>query len=388
MENIIVVGSGFSGTIIARELAEKLNKHVTIIEKRNHICGNMYDEYDEHGILIHKYGPHVVVTDRWDVIKYLKRFSDMYKHVVKELSFIDGNYVRLPYNFESVQQLIGEEKAEIVIAKLRKEFAGRDRVAVRELADCSDEDISYFGNLLFEKSYRTYCAKQWDVPVNELDKSILNRVPMAMSYDERYMNKDFQFLPLNGYCELFKNMLDHPNITVKLNEDANKHLKLNSDDHTIMYDNEKVDLLVYTGAIDELFDTKYGELPYRSLDIKYEWSDKDRVYPEEIISYPQAKGYTRKTEYKFMMHDQSQCKGTTIATEYPIAYSKDMAISPFYPVITDNTRSIYNRYLDEASSYKNLFLCGRLAEFRYYNMDDCILRAFDVIKDITNFIND
>lgn len=387
MEQIIVVGSGFSGAIIAREIAEKLNKKVTIIEKRPHICGNMYDEYDEHGILIHKYGPHVVVTDKWSVIKYLTRFSEMYKHVVKELSFIDGNYVRLPYNFESVQQLIGGEKAEILIAKLRKEFAGRDRVAVRELADCSDKDISDFGNVLFEKSYRTYCAKQWDVPVEELDKSILNRVPMAMSYDERYMNKDFQYLPTNGYCELFKNMLDHPNISVKLNEDANEHLSLDPADHTISYDNKRVDLLVYTGAIDELFGTKHGELPYRSLDIKYEWFDKDRVFPEEIISYPQAKGYTRKTEYKFMMHDQSRCQGSTIATEYPIAYSKDMAISPFYPVITDKTKSIYNTYLEEASSYKNLFLCGRLAEFRYYNMDDCILRAFDVAEQIGNFLN-
>lgn len=387
MEQIIVVGSGFSGAIIAREIAEKLNKKVTIIEKRPHICGNMYDEYDEHGILIHKYGPHVVVTDKWSVIKYLTRFSEMYKHVVKELSFIDGNYVRLPYNFESVQQLIGGEKAEILIAKLRKEFAGRDRVAVRELADCSDKDISDFGNVLFEKSYRTYCAKQWDVPVEELDKSILNRVPMAMSYDERYMNKDFQYLPTNGYCELFKNMLDHPNISVKLNEDANEHLSLDPADHTISYDNKRVDLLVYTGAIDELFGTKHGELPYRSLDIKYEWFDKDRVFPEEIISYPQAKGYTRKTEYKFMMHDRSRCQGSTIATEYPIAYSKDMAISPFYPVITDKTKSIYNTYLEEASSYKNLFLCGRLAEFRYYNMDDCILRAFDVAEQIGNFLN-
>lgn len=382
MGQIIVVGSGFSGSIIARELAEKHNQKVTVIEKRSHIAGNMYDELDEHGILIHKYGPHVVVTNNWSIIKYLSRFSPMYKHTVKELSFIDGKYIRLPYNFESVQQLIGEEKAETLINKLRERYKGCDRVAVRDLADSDDEDIAYFGNLLFEKSYRTYCAKQWDVPVETLDKSIMNRVPMAMSYDERYMNKDFQFLPENGYTELFRNMLDHPNIEIRLNENANKHISLSPNDHTIKYDGEDVDILVYTGAIDELFDTKYGELPYRSLDIKYEWHDTDRVYPEEIISYPQAPGYTRRTEYKFMMKDQSGCNGTTVATEYPIAYSKDMEISPFYPVITADTQARYKQYLEEAESYKGIFLCGRLAEFRYYNMDDCILRAFDVVKDI------
>lgn len=382
MGQIIVVGSGFSGSIIARELAEKHNKMVTVIEKRSHIAGNMYDELDEHGILIHKYGPHVVVTNRWDIIKYLMRFSPMYKHVVKEMSFIDGRYIRLPYNFESAQQLIGEEKAEVLINKLRARYKGMDRVSVRTLADSDDQDIAFFGNLLFEKAYRTYCAKQWDVPVETLDKSILDRVPMAMSYDERYMNKDFQFLPENGYAALFKNMLDHPNITVRLNEDANEHLVLDSSGNTVKYDGEDVDILVYTGAIDELFGTKYGRLPYRSLDIRYEWHEEDRVYPEEIISYPQAPGYTRKTEYKFMMKDHSGCTGTTVATEYPIAYTPDMAISPFYPVITSDTQARYKQYLEEASAYKALYLCGRLAEFRYYNMDDCILRAFDVVSEI------
>lgn len=381
---IIVVGSGFSGSIIAREIAEELDVDVVVVESRNHIAGNMYDEYDEHGILIHKYGPHVVVTNYWDIIKYLMKFSDMYKHVVKEISFIDGQYVRLPYNFESIQQLIGEEKAEVLINKLRKEFAGRDRVPVIEIADSKDEDIAAFGHLLFEKSYRTYCSKFWDIPVDQLDTSIMNRVPMAMNYDERYMNKDFQFLPADGYTKLFENMLKHPRITVRLNENANDHLKFESDE--IFYDDEKVDILVYTGAIDEMFGVKYGELPYRSLDIKYEWFDKDRIYPEEIVSYPQAAGYTRRTEYKFLMKDKDKCSGTTIATEYPIAYKKGQQISPFYPVITQETKERYQKYLNDAGAYKNLFLCGRLAEFKYYNMDDCIMRAFSVANSIKEYI--
>lgn len=382
MGKIVVVGSGFSGSVIARAIAEELNKEVLVVEKRSHIAGNMFDEIDEHGICVHKYGPHVVVTNKWSIIKYLSRFSNMYKHTVKELSFIDGNYVRLPFNFESVQQLVGCEKAEILINKLRREFKGRDRVPVLELANSNDVDIMQFGHLLFEKAYRTYCAKQWDVPVESLDTSIMNRVPMAMSYDERYMNKDFQYLPNDGYEKLFKNILNHPNIKIILNTDANEHLNLDIEKKIITFDNDEVEILVYTGAVDELFNLKYGELPYRSLDITYEWFDKERVYPEEIISFPQADGYTRKTEYKFMMQDIKNCKGTIVATEYPKKYVKGKSIAPFYPVITDENKAKYKKYVEEANKFGNIFLCGRLADFKYYNMDDCILHAFDVFKAI------
>lgn len=386
MGKIVVVGSGFSGTVIARKIAEELSRPVTVIEKRKHIAGNMYDETDEHGILVQKYGPHVVVTNRWSIIDYLKQYSEMFKHTVKELSFIDGNYVRLPFNFETVQQLIGPQKSEILIAKLRNEYRGRDRVPVLELANNDDEDINDFGNLLFEKAYRTYCAKQWDIPVDLLDKTIMDRVPMAMSYDERYMDKDFQYLPEKGFTALFDNMLNHKNISVSLNDDALAHLTLDESNRRVLFDGEELELLVYTGAVDELFGLKYGELPYRSLDIRYQWFDKEQIYPEKIISFPQAEGYTRKTEYKFMMYDNSCTKGSVIATEYPTAYVKGGELAPFYPVITEKTKACHELYCREAQSYNNIFLCGRLADFRYYNMDDCILHALEIFEDIKEFL--
>ena len=386
MGKIIVVGAGFSGSVIAREIAEKLDREVIVVDKRNHVAGNMYDEVDSHGISIHKYGPHVLVTNRWSIIKYLSRFSTLYKHTVKELSYIDEQYIRLPFNFESVQQLIGGEKAESLINKLRKEFAGEDRVAVLRLANNEDKEIASFGNLLFDKAYKTYCAKQWDVPVETLGKEIMDRVPMAMNYDERYMNKDFQFLPIEGYEALFKNMLDHKNITIRLGEDALNHIVLNEVDREIYYDGELIDLLVFTGAVDELFNLKYGELPYRSLKITYEWFDDYRIYPEEIISYPQAVGYTRKTEYKFMMNSYDNCIGTTVATEYPVAYEKEKGLAPFYPVITEENLNKYQLYKEEASKYGNIFLSGRLADFKYYNMDDCIIHAFGVFEEIKKFV--
>lgn len=382
MGKIVVVGTGFSGAVIARKLAEECNKSVTVVEKRSHIGGNMYDEKDEHNIMVQKYGPHVLVTNEWGIVKYLAQYAKLQKYTVKELSFMDDTYVRLPFNFESVQQMIGCERAEIVINKLRKDFKGRDRVPIGELTKSKEKEIADFANLLFEKSYKTYCAKQWGVSTDLLDKSIMDRVPMAMNYDERYMNKDFQYIPTEGFTTLIKNMLDHPNISIRTNEDAVEHIVFDEAKNNVLYDNEPLELLVYTGALDELFDMKYGELPYRSLDIKYDWFDKERIYPEAIISFPQAEGYTRKTEYKFLTPGNEKAQGTTIATEYPIAYIKGGKSAPYYSVITEETKKLHELYKKEAMKFPQLFYCGRLADFRYFNMDECILHAFDTFNHI------
>ena len=241
MEKIIVVGSGFSGAILARKIAEELGRQVLVVEKRSHIGGNMYDEVDEHGILVQKYGPHFLNTNNYAVIRFLKQYEELFPFAVQLLSYIDGRYVRLPFNFETVQQLIGPEKAEGLLAKLRKAFVGRDRVPILELVDHEDKDISAYGNLLFEKAYRTYVSKQWGLQPEEIDKYVLDRVPMAMGYDGRYLNKDFQYLPVHGFTKLFENLLDHPNITVQLNTDALEHLKL--ENGKAWYDGESVECL-------------------------------------------------------------------------------------------------------------------------------------------------
>ncbi|WP_270629660.1 UDP-galactopyranose mutase [[Clostridium] innocuum] len=297
MKNIIVVGAGFSGSIIARRIAEDMNQKVRIIEKRNHIGGNAYDEYDENGILIQKYGPHYLNTNNYNVIKYLKQFADLYPHDAKLLSYIDGEYIQLPFNFKTMQQLVGYENSEILLKKMREYFRGRDRVPIFEILQCEDKDISNYGNLLFEKAFKTYTAKQWGVNPNEIDRSVIDRVPMAMNFDERYLNKDFQYLVKKGFTSIFDNMLDHENIEVIKNTNAMNFIKL-EENHRISFNGDQIDLLIYTGAIDELFGYKYGILPYRSLDIHYDYYDMDSKLPCEIISYPQAEGYTRSTEYK------------------------------------------------------------------------------------------
>lgn len=388
MDKIIVVGSGFSGSILARKIAEELNREVIILEKRSHIGGNMYDEYDEWGILVQIYGPHFLNTNNYAVIKFLQQYGELFPHNTKLLSFIDDKYVRLPFNFTTVQQLVGAEQAEPLLAKLRQEFYGRDRVPVLELVEHQDEDISAYGTLLFEKAYRTYTSKMWGIEPEQIDKYVLDRVPMAMGYDERYLNKDFQYLPVQGFTKLFEEMLNHPNIQVQLNVDALKHLRLDEQAGKVYYDGQPVECLIYTGAIDELFGLKYGALPYRSLDIRYEYSDKASMLPSEIISYPQAAGYTRSTEYRKIMYDDSEVRGSVVATEYPLQYDPNAEVgnTPYYPVLTEASRQVYQQYLTEVDKYENLFLCGRLAEFKYYNMDVCIEHALSYFENVKAYL--
>jgi len=387
MKYIVVVVSGFSGSIMARRIAEELNDPVTLIEKRTHIGGNMYDEYDEHGILIQRYGPHFLNSNHYEVMRFLMQYAKLFPHCTKMLSFIDGNFVRLPFNFESVQQLVGPENSEELLAVLRQAFAGRDRVPL-ELVNHPDPKISSYGNLLFEKAYRTYVSKMWDVPPEKIDPYVLERVPMAMNYDERYLNKDFQYLPVEGFTALFRKMLDHPNISLQMGTDALDQLELDECSDSIRYGGKIVDCLVYTGAIDELFGCQYGTLPYRSLDIRYKYYPQDSVLPSEIVSYPQASGYTRSTEYRKIMYRDSGIKGTVVATEYPIPYEPLAPVGnvPCYPVVTEESLAIYQKYQRVAAGFQNLFLCGRLAEFRYYNMDVCIEHALAYFENIRAYL--
>jgi UDP-galactopyranose mutase len=388
IKRAIVVGSGFSGAVLARKIAEELDIRTEVVEKRSHVGGNMYDEFDEHGILIQKYGPHFLNTDKYFIIEFLQQYTGLFQHCIKLLSYIDGKYVRLPFNFETVQQLIGAHNAELLLAKFRKEYHGRDRVPVLELINSNDRDISSYGKMLFEKAYKTYTAKQWGIPVDKIDQYVLDRVPMAMNYDERYLNKDFQYLPVNGFTELFEAMLDHKNIAVSLNIDAIPHIAFDREHKTVAYDGEEIECLVFTGPIDELFGFKYGSLPYRSLDIQYAYSEEDSALPAAIVSYPQAAGYTRSTEYRKIMFDQSKVHGTVVATEYPLEYKRDAPVGniPFYPVLTEESTSVYEKYMNEAKEYKNIFFCGRLAEFRYYNMDVCIEHALQYFEHIKQYI--
>ncbi len=388
MKNIIIVGAGGSGAILGRQIAEKLDTPVRIIERRNHVAGNMYDEWDERGFLVQKYGPHHFYTNNYHTYHFFEQYAEFFMHYYKSKNYIDGQYLSMPMNFYTVQELMGREKAAPLLVKLRKEFAERERVPIYELVEHADKDISEYGNLIFDKAYKTYISKMWDIPIEKIDKYVLERRSMSMNYDERVADYDFQGLPKEGFTKLFENMLSHKNISIHLNTNALDHISFC--DNQVYYDGQCVDCLIYTGNIDELFSYKFGKLPYRSLDIQFEYHDEESVLPTEGVSYPQAKGYVRKIEFRKMMYDTSRIKvrGSILSVEYPMEYNKDAKKGniPYYPVVTEDSQAIYNQYVEEAKKYGNIFLCGRLAEFRYIDMHTCVEHALEYFENIKSYL--
>lgn len=374
--DVVVVGSGFSGAIFARELAEKHNKKVLVVEKRPHIAGNMYDEYNEHNILVQKYGPHFFNTDKAWIIEYLSQYCELVPHAVSGKSVIDGNYVQLPYNFQTIQDLYDLKTAENLYSKLRNEFKGEERVSIFSLLSCDDKDIKSFAEDLYQKAFKPYTMKQWDLTTEQIDKSVLNRVKFALNFDKRYLNKDFQYLPKQGFTNLFEKILEHNNINVICNTNAMDHIVFSGE--KAIYDGCDIEALVFTGPIDELFKYRLGMLPYRSLEFTYEhFKGKDKL-PSDFVSYPQDHSYTRKTEYRKFNYERKGQTYTTVVSEHPLKYNPkaDKGNIPYYPTITEDNLLILKKYQNLSEEYENLFLVGRLAEYKYFNMDLIIENAF------------
>ncbi|HAS6267746.1 TPA: UDP-galactopyranose mutase [Vibrio vulnificus] len=380
--DVVVVGSGFSGAIFARELAEKHNKKVLVIEKRPHIAGNMYDEYDEHGILVQRYGPHFFNTDKAWILEYLKQYCELVPHAVTGRSEIDGKYVQLPYNFQTIQDLLPLSDAEELYKLMREEFSGEERVSIFSLLESNNEKVRSFAELLYEKAFKPYTMKQWDLTTEQIDKSVLNRVKFALNFDSRYLNKDFQYLPKKGFTKLFESILSHKNIEVICNCDALEHISIV--DNTVYYDGSFIQSVVYTGPIDELFQREFGILPYRSLEFTYESiKSTEHVLPSDFVSYPQTNTFTRKTEYRRFNYEKCGQEYTTIVAEHPLEYDPDSITGniPYYPTITSENLKLLKEYQDKAASIKNLTLVGRLAEYKYFNMDLIIENAFEKLND-------
>ncbi|MFA0467823.1 UDP-galactopyranose mutase [Vibrio breoganii] len=379
--DIVVVGSGFSGAIFARELAEKHDKKVLVVEKRSHIAGNMYDEYNEHGILIQKYGPHFFNTDEAWIIEYLSQYCELVPHAVSGKSVIDGKHVQLPYNFQTIQDMYDVKKAEKLYSNLRSEFQGEERVSIFSLLSSQDEDIKAFAEELYQKAFKPYTMKQWDLTTEQIDRSVLNRVKFALNFDKRYLNKDFQFLPKYGFTKLFEEILNHKNISVICNQNAVEYISLK--ENRVQYQGEDVESLIFTGPIDELFSYKLGMLPYRSLEFTYEHFEGADKLPSDFVSYPQDNTFTRQTEYRKFNYEKQGQRYTTIASEHPLEYDPNgiKGNVPYYPTITESNILLLKEYQKISEQYQNLFLVGRLAEYKYFNMDLIIENAFSKLQD-------
>jgi len=376
MFDYIIAGAGYAGSVMAERIATQLNKKVLIIEKRDHVAGNCFDYKDENNILIHKYGPHLFHTNNKEVFEYLSSFTEweIYNH--KVVAVIDGKEVTIPFNFNTLHEVFPSTLAEKLENKLLDAFDYNSKVPILELKKSEDKDLQFLADFVYEKIFVHYTAKQWGMKPEEIDGAVTARVPVFVGRDDRYFNDQYQVIPKKGYSNIFKKMLNHKNIKIMLNTDFNEVCELK--DNTFFFLGQKFEgRVIYTGAIDELFAYKFGDLPYRSVDMKFETVEKEYYQKVATVNYPNQYDFTRITEFKHIHPTKSD--KTTILKEYPKAYDKTKD-TPYYPIFTDENQEKYNKYLEHAKAINNLLLVGRLAEYKYYDMDDIIERALEVFE--------
>jgi UDP-galactopyranose mutase len=390
MFDCIIVGAGFCGSVIARRLAEEDNKKVLVIERRNHIAGNAYDEVNEYEILVQKYGPHIFHTNNEEVYQFITRFGVWEDYKLNCEVFMDGIYTPSPFNFKTIDQFYTTADADILKEQLRKEYPDRDKATIVEMLESNNLIVKEYAEMLFQKDYSLYTAKQWGIAPSEIDISVLKRVPVRFDYEDMYFDDKYECLPKKGYSNFFVELLNHENITVQTGRDALENIKIDEESQSIIIDSKESKIpVVFTGPVDELLSYKYGKLPYRSLNFEYKTIEADSYQNAPVVAYPQVPDYTRITEYTKLPY-QNAHGTTTIAVEYPLQYKSDsdIYIEPYYPIINQSNLTIYNEYITHIVNIKNLFLCGRLADYKYYNMDNAIERAFVVYNAVANYLSE
>lgn len=381
MFDYIIVGCGFSGAVMAERIATQLDKKVLIIEKRQHIGGNCFDYKDENNILIHKYGPHLFHTNNKTVFDYLSNFTewDIYQHRV--LASIHGKEAAIPFNFNTLHDVFPSNLAQKIEAKLLSHFAYNSKIPILELKQSTDQDLQLLANFVYDTIFVNYTTKQWGMKPEEIDSAVSARVPIFIGRDDRYFNDMYQAVPKYGYTKLFEKILNHPNIKIMLNTNFKEIAQIN-ENGLELFGCKSESKLIYTGQIDELFDYKFGELPYRSVEMKFETFNQPYYQKVGTINYPNDYDFTRITEFKHI--HPSESNKTTILKEYPQIYKRGIN-TPYYPVFTDENQKKYNQYLEYSKKFMNLILLGRLAEYKYYDMDDIVEKALVYFnKDLAN----
>jgi len=366
--DIIIIGAGISGATLAERYATQQNKKVLVLEKRDHIGGNCYDYYNDAGILVSKYGAHIFHTEFDDIWQYVSKFTDWHPYYHKVLSYVEGKLVPVPVNITTVNTLLG---LNLKSEKAMKAWLKKNTEAIENPKNSEDVALSRVGKQLYEKMFKNYTKKQWGLPPYKLRPSVIGRIPVRTNFEDRYFTDPFQGIPKEGYTELFKKMLSHPNITVKLNSD---YLLLKDK----LKDYEK---LFFTGPIDQFFAYKYGKkLQYRSLRFAFETYDKEFYQSNAVINYPNDYDFTRIVEYKHFTGQKHL--QTTISKEYPTWEGE-----PYYPVPSNENLKLFEKYQQEAQKIekKRVYFVGRLANYKYFNMDQAFKNALDLFEKLPSF---
>ena len=353
MFDFLIVGAGFAGSVLAERITSQLGKTCLIVEKRNHIGGNAYDHYDAAGVLLHTYGPHYFRTNSQRIIDYLGQFTEWREVQYKILSWTHGRYWQFPINLNTFEQLIGRpsttEEMEAQLAEWR--------VRIDSPKNSEEVIVSQVGWKLYEMFFKNYTRKQWRRDAKELDPSVCGRIPIRTNRDDRYLSEKFQALPKHGYTPMFQKMLSNPKIEVRLNTDFREACAQVQFQH-----------LIYTGPIDEYYDHCFGHLPYRSLRFEPETLKQEFFQPAMQVNYPNEQDFTRIVEIK---HATGQkLPSTTIVREYPQDFGPGR--EPYYPIPAPDARALYSKYAERAALEKDVTFVGRLATYRYYNMDQIV----------------
>ncbi len=353
MFDYLIVGAGFAGAVVAERMARGYGKKVMLVDRRPHIGGNAYDRLNDDGIRIHQYGPHIFHTNARDVFEYLSQFTAWRPYEHRVLANVDGVLVPVPINVDTVNRLYNLTLTPETIEAYFESVA-ESRLPVRTSEDVV---VNRVGRDLYEKLFRNYTRKQWGLDPSELDAQVTARIPVRTNRDDRYFGDTYQSMPLNGYTEMFENMLDHPNITVVLGTD-----------YRDLPGSVKYREMVYTGPVDEFFSCRFGKLPYRSLEFRHETLDREQLQPVAVINYPNDHDYTRVTEFKHLT-GQAHAK-TSVVYEYPKSEG-----DPYYPIPRGENAALYKKYADLAETYPDTHFVGRLATYKYYNMDQVVAQS-------------
>ena len=378
MFDSVIIGAGVAGCVAARDLAESGRK-VLVLEQRDHIGGNCYDEKDEHGILIHKYGPHIFHTKEQKAYDYLSRFTDWYAFGHEVVANVHGKLIPVPFNLNTLHMVYEQEKADALEKKLIDAFGLESRVPILKLREHEDPEICEIADYVYENIFLHYTMKQWGQTPEQIDPAVTGRVPVLISHDNRYFQEPWQGMPLHGYTLMFEKMLDHENITVEIGVDARSRVTFS--EGSVSLDGQAfTGDVIYTGPLDELFDCRFGRLPYRSLRFDFEYYDKPDYQGHSVVNYTISEDFTRITEFKYLTGQQAE--GTTIVKEYPFAYTGAEGEIPYYSIANEANQKLYEQYRGLVEHIPSVWLLGRLAEYKYYNIDAMVLKALELTDKI------
>ena len=361
MFDYLIVGAGFAGSVLAERLASQLGAKVLICDKRPHIGGNAHDHYDDHGLLVHKYGPHIFHTGSARIFRYLSQFTQWRAYEHRVLASVNGQLLPFPINVDTVNRLYGLS----MTAEDTRKFFRRVAEPVANVRTSEQAVVSKIGRDLYEKFFRNYTRKQWGLDASELDASVAARVPARTDHDDRYFTDDFQAMPLHGYTRMFENMLDHRNISIVLNADYRDVMR-----------EVQFREMVYSGPVDAFFDYRYGKLPYRSIEFKFETHSVEQFQPAAVVNFPNEHAYTRITEFKHLTGQRHHA--TSIVYEFPNAHGDS-----YYPVPRAENAELYRQYKLLADTTPNVRFVGRLATYRYYNMDQVVGQSLVLFEQIS-----